>query len=125
MGCLQGRWVERADAQREKLNPGIHLVIRGSPALWNIVGHVKNGEKIDGGRKTGLEYGKSTEKSTPGKVENDRKGRDVKGHGNQEESEGNKPQKGGNGKRGTETKICSVENVRNANKIANLTTKRA
>ena len=75
--------------------------------------------------KIGSEYEESTEKSTPGRVENGRKGRDVKRHGNQEKSEGNKPQKGGNGKRGTETKICSVENVRNAKKIANPTTKRA
>ena len=55
-----GRRVERADAQREELNPGIHLVIRGSPALWNIVGHVKNGEKIARKGKTGRKCGKST-----------------------------------------------------------------
>ena len=78
-----------------------------------------------GGRETRLECEESTEKSTPGKAENGREGRNVKRHGNQEESEGNKPQKGGNDKRGTETKICSVENVRNEKKIANPTTKRA
>ena len=59
-----GRWDEWADAQWEELNPGIHLVIRGSPALWNIVDHVKNGEKIAEKGKTGRKCEKSTGKST-------------------------------------------------------------
>ena len=81
--------------------------------------------KMAGKRKTGPEYEESTGMSTPERVGNDREGRNVKRHGNEEESEGNKPRKGGNAKRGTETKFCSVENVRNAKKIANPTTKRA
>ena len=57
------------------------------------------------GRETGLEYKESTGKSTPEKVENGREGRNVKRHGNEEENEGNKPRKGENAKRGTETKM--------------------
>ena len=80
-------------------------MIRGSPAAWNVVRHVENDEKIAGGRKTGLEYEESTEKSTPERVGNGREGRNVKRHGNEEESKGNKPRKGGNAKRGTETRM--------------------
>ena len=60
-----GRRVKRTLTQREELDPGIHLVIRGSPDVWNVIGHVNNDEKITGRRKTGSEYEGSTEKSTP------------------------------------------------------------
>ena len=55
--------------------------------------------------KTEPEYEESTEKSTPERVGNGREGRNVKRHGNEEESEGNEPRKGENAKRGTETKM--------------------
>ena len=80
-------------------------MVRGSPATWNIVRYIKNDEKMAGGRKTGPEYEESTGKSTLEKVKNGREGRNVKRHGNEEENEGNKPRKGGNAKRGTETKM--------------------
>lgn len=120
-----GRRVEWSDAQRKELGPGIHLMIRGSPTLWKVVRHLEENVKMAERRKNGQEYGKST-KSQP------REGRKMAGkvgvwkrHGNQEESEGNKPQKGGNSKGCTETKFQSVKNVRNAKEIANPTTKRA
>ena len=78
---------------------------RGSPTTWNIVRHIRNDEKTAGGRKTGPEYEESTEKSTPERVGNGRKGRKVKRHENEEENKGNKPLKGGNAKRGTKTKM--------------------
>ena len=87
-----GRRVERANAQGEELGPGVHLVVRGSPALWNIVGHVKSSVKMVGREKIGLEYEKSTEKSTPGGRKMAEKAGMWKMHRNQEKLGGNKPQ---------------------------------
>ena len=58
-----------------------------------------------GKRKIGPEYEESTGKSTPERVGNDREGRNVKRHVNEERDEGNKPRKGENAKRGTETRM--------------------
>ena len=80
-------------------------MVRGRPATWIVVRNIEYDVKMAGGRKSGPEYEESTEKSTPEKVGNDRKGRNVKRHGNEEENKGNKPRKGGNAKRGTETKM--------------------
>ena len=71
------------------------------------------------------EYEKSTEKVNPERAENGRKGRKMERHGNEEEIEGNKSRKSGNSKGRSEMEFQSVENVRNAKKIANPTTKRA
>ena len=80
-------------------------MVRGSPATWNVVRHVENGVKMAGKGKTEPGCEESTEKSTPERVGNGREGRNVKRHGNEEQSEGNKPRKGENAKRGTETKM--------------------
>ena len=71
------------------------------------------------------EYEKSTEEVNPERVGNGRKGRSVKIHGNEDKIKGNKSRKSGNSKGRSETEFQSVENVRNAKKIANPMTKRA
>ena len=57
VGCR----VERADAQGQELGLGIHLMIRGSPALWNIVCYLRESVKMAEREKIELECEKSTE----------------------------------------------------------------
>ena len=88
-----GRQVERADAQGEELGPGVHLVVRGSPALWNIVGHIKSDEETGRKRKTKLECEGSTKSQPPGGWKMAGKAGTWKMWENKGKLEGNKPQK--------------------------------